>query len=183
MRTIIVIMAAVLMAGCAGSQLKYSVYLQRGASASALAARVVAEELSAEARPAAEARARTEHARRLAEHDSCLVAGRTDCPPPPPDERLILDDQLAPWVRLVAVTEAMGELAGVWGRLNRSWRANGSAPPDWNSRLCQPLGEAIQVALVLLDRLGTEVAGVWRVLAALAPEVCRIGVGEGTDGG
>jgi hypothetical protein len=174
MRTIIVIMAVV-MPGCVGSQLKYSGYLQRGASASALAARVVADELSAEARPAAEARARTEYARRQAEHDTCLVAGRTDCPPPP-DERQILDDQLAPWARLVAVTEAMGELAWVWGRLNLSWGANGSAPPDWDSRLCQPLGEAIQVALVLLDRLGAEVAGVWRVLAALAPEVCRIGI-------
>ncbi len=176
----LIITAIAMAAGCTGTQLDYSRSMQRATRAAAAAAQVVAEELEAQARPAAEARARTQHAQLSDQYDACLVAGRTDCQEPL-SEQLILADYLTPWVRLVAVTEAMGQLTSLWGRMNISWRANATAPPDWNSRLCQPLAEAIDVAMVLLDRLGTEVAGVWRVMSVLAPEVCRIGA-EAAEG-
>jgi hypothetical protein len=80
------------------------------------------------------------------------------------------------WYRLVEVLESIRELLAVWERANDAWQESGERPPDWDERICRPVGEGVDAVLEGLEAVSVNVPQSWRAVITKADDLCSLGV-------
>lgn len=87
-----------------------------------------------------------------------------------------LQNEMELWYQLTGALEAAHGTLTAWQAANAGWRQSGERPPDWNARVCVPVGIMTQTIVALLSSVDIPIPDGWQKLILQADKLCSLGV-------